>query len=148
MSYTVVQGRRTHIAPVANGMSIEDKDHLARAGFTPRSAVRRMFLDSCRVWTAVMDGRPVAMWGIRGPMMADSGEAWLVLTGGLRRRPFAVVKEAMRGLAKMLEIKREITSSMICFDKRACRFAEALGFTIVSQGETYGMPIFRGVLRR
>jgi len=149
MAVEIVDARETHVGPVANNLSAETLETFRKIGIRPRAGLRRLMDDSAYCRAALVDGRPIALWGVMGSDIASSGEAWFSLTEHGRRQRKAIVRHAREELRAMLATKSELFSSILCSDARAKRFAEFLGFECVDQDVTPGgIPFFRGILRR
>ena len=148
MNYTLTPAAVEHILPMSNVLDHEEARALEAAGRPPLYAITTMFHASEERWTALIDGKPIAMWGVTGGALETTGEAWLVVAKSIRGHKFAIVRQAMRSLARMFETKIVITSSMFCGDVRASKFAKALGFKIEREDNINGLPVFRAVLRR
>lgn len=148
MKYLVEPAVIEHIQPMALALDDEEKRALEDAGRPPLYAITNMFHGSEERWTALIDGKPVAMWGVTGSRLETTGEVWLVVAQSIRGQKFAIVRQAMRSLARMFESKAVLTSSTFCGDVRASKFAKALGFKIEREDNINGLPIFRAVMRR
>jgi hypothetical protein len=149
LKYVLTPAAVEHILPMSNVLDHEEARALEAAGRPPLYAITTMFHASEERWTALIDGEPIAMWGVTGGALETTGEAWLVVAKSIRGHKFAIVRQAMRSLARMFETKIVITSSIYCSDKRAFRFARALGFKVVEQITVdESTPLFRAVLRR
>lgn len=107
-------------------------------GFNPREGLRRAFVASHHVRTALIDGRPIAMWGLYGPLLAWETYVWLVLAEEAADIPFTVVREARRALAAAASMYDEVIAGVALDDTKAVRFARFLGFTQDSEPEPYG----------
>lgn len=75
-----------------------------------------------------MDGKPIAMWGVKNTMLGNTGVVWLVLSEAVTHMPVAVVKEARAELAAVMERLDEIAITVLPDDEAAIRFAVYLGF--------------------
>lgn len=126
--YSVVQASIGHIKPMAAQMRTAACVTLQGFGFRPREALRRAYVSSRYCRTAVIDGRPVAMWGITGPLLSDGAYVWLVLSDRIASMPVAVVREARAELARFMTNYRELAITVLPDDEAAIRFALYLGF--------------------
>jgi len=59
----VVPARITHVGPIASRIRAIDRLECEAMGHSPKHALRQGFLLSDRCWTALVDGRPEAMFG-------------------------------------------------------------------------------------
>lgn len=97
-------------------------------GFDPRRALHRAMRSSFYCRTALMDGKPVAMWGIKGNLMCDVAFVWLVLSDDIANIPGAITREARRELRAIMANYRELATTVLPDDAAAVRFAVYLGF--------------------
>lgn len=59
----VVPARVTHVGPIASRIRDIDRVECEAMGHSPKHALRQGFMLSDRCWTALVDGRPEAMFG-------------------------------------------------------------------------------------
>lgn len=108
-----------------------EREDIERAtGVAPRRFIRRLLYKSCYARTGMIDGVPVAMWGLLGTILSQSGEAWLSITPEGRHRPFIIAAVARAEAALLLTMKNELRSIVLIGDTRAERFLRFLGFEI------------------
>lgn len=128
-SYTVVPGSVRHIRPMAASMRHAAAMALDGYGFNPREALRRAYVASHHCRTAMIDGKPVAMWGAAGALLSDGAYVWLVLSDAVRSIPRAIVREARADLAEVMERYPRISATVLPDDEDSVRFARFLGFS-------------------
>lgn len=126
--YQVVPASIRHVRPMARQIRAAAAITLQGFGFHPREALRRAFVASHYCRTALMDGKPIAMWGVKGTMLDEIAFVWLVLSDGVTHMPVSVVKEAQRELAKIMRTVDEVAITVLPDDEAAVRFAVYLGF--------------------
>jgi hypothetical protein len=128
VTHQIVKASPRHIRPLAKRMRSAACMTLQGFGFDPRRALHRVFVASGWARCALIDGRPVAMWGVAGPLLGESAYVWLVISDdvtGLSRR---IVEEARRELAEIAEGYEELATTVLPTDDAALRFAVFLGF--------------------
>src|SRR5688572_12733619 len=77
----IVPARLTHVGPIANRMREIDQLECAIFEHTPREALRNGLIASTVAWTALIDGRPEAMFGASTISLLDgTGRPWLLMT--------------------------------------------------------------------
>jgi hypothetical protein len=128
VNYEIVPSSIRHIRPMAKSMRREAAMALDGYGFNPRIGLRRAFLSSFRCRTALVDGKPVAMWGVAGTLLSDSAQVWLVLSPEAAKMPRAVVREARGALEAIRLDYRDLWTTILPNDPASVRFALALGF--------------------
>lgn len=129
MKYEVVKSSVRHVKPIVARMRTGSCIAMQRFGFDPRRAVRHAFMGSFYSRTALVNGRPVAMWGAYGALLSDFAEPWLALTMDVMSMPIAIVREARKELAVMMRDRPQLITAMIPDDDAAIRFALYLGFS-------------------
>jgi hypothetical protein len=130
MTLEIVEGRALHVGPVASAIDDLERGTFAAFQVKPRVALREMVRQSAYCRTGLLDGRPVAMWGVTGPAVASGGEVWLALSLAARQRRFLIVRTALREVRAMMAFKHELVSCLFCREARAFRFADFLGFEV------------------
>lgn len=130
-----------------------DYQETIRAGFSGGiDALTESVKMSDLIYIAIIDGEPVAMWGlVLGPMMSLTGAPWLLTGTGIERYKMTFLKTARRVIG---EFKDRCPGGLYAFidaeyDK-AIRWAEWMGFEIsppVAHPAT-GKPFVGAVIRR
>ena len=126
--YEVVKASIRHVRPMSAQLRAAACITLQGFSMEPRRALHRAFLASSSCRTALQDGKPIAMWGVKGTLLGDTAFVWLVLSEGVTRMPVSVVKEARAELAKVMETNDEVAITVLPDDEAAVRFAVYLGF--------------------
>lgn len=127
-SYSVVPASIRHVRPMSAQLRAAACITLQGFSLEPRRALHRAFIASSYCRTALKDGRPVAMWGVKGTMLGDIAFVWLVLSDEVTKMPVSVVREARAELAKVMETNSEVAITVLPDDEAAVRFAVYLGF--------------------
>lgn len=97
-------------------------------GQDPRRALHRVFLQSLYCRTALIDGKPVAMWGVVAGLMSETAYVWLVISDQIANIPLSITREAKAELSKIMERYEELATTVLPDDDAAIRFAVYLGF--------------------
>lgn len=136
--YSIVKASVRHVKPMALNMRPAGYFAMQHYGGDPRRAVFQAFRQSfyCRV--ALIDDKPVAMWGVAGTLLNDRAEVWLVLSHEIGNMPLAIVREARTELNKVTEDYSYLEATILPEDAASIRFAQFLGF---SAGEEDRIPI-------
>jgi len=126
--YEIVAGSVLHVKPLVRSMRPASYAATQAYGYEPRQALRRVMQQSHYCRTALIKGRPVAMWGASGPLLADRANVWLVISDDLRHMPIAIMREARRELALVASRYEELSATLLPGDATSVRFAIRLGF--------------------
>lgn len=89
----IVPAKLTHIGPIAVNMRKIDALECAIFNHTPKQALRLGLLASPIAWTALLDGRPIAMFGASTVSMLEGiGKPWMLMTNDATRYGTALVR--------------------------------------------------------
>ena len=78
--------------------------------------------------TGLVDGVPVAMWGLVGSALDTDGCAWAAITDPARRFPRAMLREGRAWVRRVLDTFHTVYAFVLADDTRALKFARFLGF--------------------
>lgn len=127
--YQIVPASTLHVGPLVGALGVQAEQLEAR-GIRPRRVIRGFLAASIDCETALVNGKPVAMWGFIASTLSAEANVWLCLSDDLRSRKLAILKEARRHLAKALDVFAVIRGSVQVGDARSIRFAQFLGFEV------------------
>lgn len=126
--YVIVPASILHVRPMAKKMRMAGAIALQAYGFNPREGLRRILTSSHYARTALIEGKPVAMWGLAGPLLSDTAYAWLVLAEEIRSLPRDILEVAKAELAEAARTCPTILATVLPDDEASLRFALHLGF--------------------
>lgn len=140
MTYQIVPTRMVHVAPMARAMREGAKDTICALGLNSRRVLHDAVVGShyCRV--AIKDGKPIAMWGLKGVMLSGYAFVWLALSAPAQAMPRRVIVEATHELARMGEQFEELATTVLPEDDAAIRLAAFLGFHDQHEKDGTTMP--------
>jgi GNAT superfamily N-acetyltransferase len=107
-----------------------EREEMALLGVKPRHALARMYRESHTARAVTLDGVPVAAFGLRGALVGTEADAWMVTTAEVDRLPVAFFKTARAELARMLEGRSRLTSTIWGRQDAAVRAMAMLGFEV------------------
>ena len=136
-SYAIVPTSPLHIKPMAARMRVAGALAVQPFGIAPRAGLHRIFIASSYCRTAVVDRKPIAMWGVAAPLIGDTAIVWLVLAQETGLLPYAIVREARAELQRVAEVYPQIRMTVLPDDEASVRFAFHLGFR-PTDGEHWG----------
>jgi len=100
-------------------------------GHSPKQALREGLVASSLCFTALLDGRPEAMFGlVVKSALAGEGTPWMLGTDAVYHHPRTMLRWAPRFLAVMLDSTPALSNLVAVDNVRAIRFLRRLGFTI------------------
>jgi hypothetical protein len=89
----IVPARPTHIGPIATRMRDIDRLECRVFGHTPKEAIRYGLMSATMAWTAVIDGRPEAIFGVSTiSLLEGSGRPWMLMTDEAVKHAVALVR--------------------------------------------------------
>lgn len=138
----IVPTSSLHVGPLVRQLA--DAAKFAAQGGRPRAVLRQSIRESVECWTALKDGVPIAMVGVRAAPLATEGEIWFCVTDAARRHRHWLVRETMAFLAHCFDTLHVLTGVVVCSDERAVRFAQFLGFE-VAEAEPFGDGMIRRI---
>jgi hypothetical protein len=133
--FEVIEAKRRHCGAMARRLRSEQAEATARLGVHTHRQLVQVFENSSwrRAW--LIDGRLAGLGGVEGPILSATGIIWLAFTADACRYPVAMVKESRRQLQEIMQMKRQIVTTLFAGDSASHRFAIHLNF------ETFGDPI-------
>lgn len=111
-------------------MRKKDVNECLAMGTSPGRAMRVSVDGSFYAKSAWLGGRIVAMWGAGGPLLSDTGCAWLVTGNGVEKIPLTFIKICMYEMTKMHQYKTTLCNFVHADYTEAVRFFKILGFSI------------------
>jgi hypothetical protein len=89
----IVPARPTHIGPIATRMRDMDRLECMIFGHTPKSAIRNGLLGASMAWTALIDGRAEAIFGVSTTSLLEgSGRPWMLMTDEAVKHAVSLVR--------------------------------------------------------
>lgn len=143
----IVTARPTHVGPIANRMREIDRLECSAAGHSPKDALRLGLMTSSIVWTALIDGRPEAMFGaVPISEINGRGAAWLLMTDAAARQRRALVRLGYVYTAAMHQHYRVLENNVHARNDVAIRWLSRLGYAVGPVDVINGQPM-RGFIR-
>lgn len=140
----VVPARVTHIGPVASRIRDIDRLECEAMGHSPKHALRQGFMLSDRCWTALVDGRPEAMFGSVTISAIDRrATVWFLGTDEVYRHGRALVGWGPRLIAQAVDSSWWAGNLVSSANGKAIRLLRAWGFTVEPEEQMVGGVAFR-----
>jgi hypothetical protein len=135
--YELVPATPLHVGPLVSRLGYQ-ADQVHSLGGKPRQWLRCLMDQSCECWAVLIEGRPVAMWGLVGNRLATEARVWLSIADEVRVLKFPLVRECRRQVMRALEGRAALVGTVIAGDQRAIRFARCLGFEVDQDTVVWG----------
>jgi len=112
-------------------MRADDVTECAAMGHAPKQALRDGLIASTLSFTALVDGRPEAMFGlVVTSALNGEGTPWMLGTDAIYDHPRAMLRWGPRFVAAMLDSTPALSNLVVVDNVRATRFLRRLGFSI------------------
>lgn len=128
---TLVPAQHKHIGRIARLMREIDQEECRAMGREPKQALRFAISASSKVWTALVDGRPEAMFGV----VVDSaltGDAtpWFLGTDEVYRHGRALLMWGPGIIARLCDSRLTLRNLVSARNSRAIRLLRHWGFIV------------------
>lgn len=135
----IVDATNDHAVDMAVNMRKADVDEVwASAMISPLSALIHSLESDGKSWTALLDGKPIAMFGVGyGSDLGRTGFPWMLGTDEIANHPIHVLRNNRRYLPKMKEGRRVLVNFVDSRNTTAIRWLKWLGFKI-EEAKPYG----------
>ena len=130
IDYIVLPAEISDIYAVARHLRDGDRLEVTSLGLDPATALRKSFKHAVWRRVAVINGEIAAVFGMGGNMLSNVGYPWLLTTPAVEKLPVSFVKEGRKQAMEMLSMRRRLEGHVAADYRQACRFLEALGFTL------------------
>lgn len=135
----IVPASPAHIGRIASRMRADDRAECAAFGLSPREALRRGLAESTLAWTAKVDGRPEAMFGlVVVSAIEGSGRPWLLGTEAVFAHGRALIGRGPALIAAMLDSTPHLENLVSASNPRAIALLRRWGFTIEEDRQMIG----------
>lgn len=131
MAVEVVPARLTHVGPIASRMREIDRIECLAMGHSPKQALRNGFTLSELALTALVDGRPEAMFGIVVTSALDrKAVPWMLGTDEVYRHGRELIKWGPHIIASLVDSSRVLSNLVSAQNSQAIRLLKRWGFTV------------------
>lgn len=138
-SVEVVTARATHIGPIATRMRDIDRAECEAMCHSPKQALRNGFLLSDRCWTALVDGRPEAMFGAVTVSALDRRKTvWFLGTDEVYRHGRLLLSWGPRLIRRAVPEGWTGSNLVSAENDKAIRLLRAWGFFVSSEVHVCG----------
>lgn len=143
MAVSVVPASPAHVGLIALRMREQDRIEVGAGGRTPKQALRFGIMGG-ETWTALVDGRPEAMFGIVDSN-ALTGEAvpWMLGTDVIYQHGRELLRGGPIVLARWFDSRHRLRNIVSASNVRAIRLLERWGFTVERDEQMIGGVAFR-----
>ncbi|KQM18379.1 hypothetical protein [Novosphingobium sp. Leaf2] len=130
----IVPAEWRHINTVANRLRDIDRRECEAMGRSGKDALRHGVVTSDKAWTALVDGRPEAVFGVVVESLIDRvGTPWFLGTDEVYRHGKALLMWGPGILARMGDSSLRLCNLVSADNRRAIRLLERWGFTVAKE---------------
>ena len=141
---TILPAGPTHIGPIASRMRAADPVECAAMGHGQKQALRAGLAASSLAWTALVDGRAEAMFGlVVTSALGGEGRPWMLGSEAIYAHPRAMLRHGPPFLAAMFAATPRLSNLVAADNVRAIRLLRRWGFTLDMETQMIGTIAFR-----
>lgn len=138
----IVPAKLTHVGPIAAEMREIDRLECQIFGHSAKWALRLGLLSSAIAWTALIDGRPEAMFGASTISLLDSiGRPWLLMTDNAEKHHKSLVRFGRIYTEAIHRHYRQLENWVHVDNAAAIRWLSRLGFAVGGVDVIRGHPM-------
>ena len=138
----IVPASPAHVGTIANRMRTIDALECQIAGRSPKQALRSGLRSSIVSWTAKIDGRPEAMFGVHtSDFLGGEGHIWLLGTDVLSSHGKSLVRLGRIYTKALFEHYTLLHNRVHADNDKAIRWLARLGFVIGPVDVIAGQPM-------
>lgn len=131
--------RLVHVGPIAVRMREADRRECVAMGRNPRQALREGLQSSTICFTALVDARPEAMFGlVVYSALGGAGIPWMLGTDAIYDHPRQMLATGPRLLSLMLDSTPSLENVVAVENERAIRMLRRWGFSIGENLQVFG----------
>jgi hypothetical protein len=139
----IVAGSPAHVGRIATRMREADIVECRALGHSPKQALREGLIASSLCLTALLGGRPEAMFGlVVTSALAGEGTPWMLGTEAIYDHPRAMLRWGPRFLAAMLDSTPALSNLVAMGNLRAIGMLGRWGFDISREPVVIGDVAF------
>ena len=137
--------RTKHVGSVARRMRAIDARECAAFGHTPKAALRESILNSDKAWTAFVDERPEAIFGVVvNSALTGEGAPWFLGTDVVWQHARALLGMGPALIARLHDSSERLAGYVSCENAAAIRMLKKWGFTVEDDRRRIGGVPFYG----
>lgn len=137
--------RTKHVGSVARRMRGIDARECAAFGHTPKAALREAILNSAVAWTAFVDDRPEAIFGVVvNSALTGAGAPWFLGTDVVWRHARALLTMGPAIISRLHDSSERLSGYVSCENAAAIRMLRRWGFDLDDDRlRIGGVPFYR-----
>ena len=127
----IVPAEFKHINRIARRIRVHDREECEAMGRTPKQALRLALLSSEKAWTALLDDKPEAMFGVVvESVLTGEGTPWFLGTNEVYRHGRELLMWGPGLVERMCDSCPRLSNLVSSRNRRAIRLLGRWGFTV------------------
>lgn len=127
----VVPAEHAHINTIANRLREIDREECTAMGRSGKQALRLGLATSAKAWTALVDGRPEAMFGVVVEDLINGvGTPWFLGTNEVYRHGRELLMWGPGFISRLGDSRLTLRNLVSARNRQAIRLLERWGFTV------------------
>lgn len=140
----IVPARHVHVGRIANNMRDIDRRECEAMGRTSKQALRAGIARSIRCWTALVDGRPEAMFGVVvESALGGVAVPWFLGTDEVYRHGRELLMWGPGIIERLHDSRMTLRNLVSSENRRAIRLLEKWGFEVSADEQEIRGIMFR-----
>ena len=128
---TLVPAKSRHIGRIARRMRVADREECEALGRSPKQALRGALFTSSKAWTALVNGKPEAMFGVVVQSVLDNSAApWFLGTEEVYRHGREMLMWGPGMISRLCDSRYRLSNLVSARNSRAIRLLKRWGFTV------------------
>lgn len=144
----IVPARFVHINRIANNLREIDRRECEAFGRTPKQSLRLGLASSVNAWTALVDDRPEAMFGVViESLLGGIATPWFLGTDEVYRHGRELLMWGPGMVARMSDSRTRLRNLVSSENGQAIRLLRRWGFEIADEEQEIGGIMFRAFVK-
>lgn len=139
----IVTASADHIEGMIETMRAHDQFEFDTLGTDPGHMIARTLEKSARSWTALLDGKPVCMWGVNEESLMGGGHLWLITTRAVDEYPLDFLRISFKTVREIAAEFKFLYSYVESDYSLSHRWMKWLGFRPVSFSDLGSIKLHR-----
>lgn len=133
----LVPAQFKHVNSIANRLRVFDREECEAMGRTAKQSLRLGLLTSDRAWTALVDGRPEAMFGVvTASVLTGEATPWFLGTNEVYRHGRELLMHGPAMIARLCDSRARLSNLVSARNRPAIRLLRRWGFTVGEEAVT------------
>ncbi len=129
MDIKIISSIPEHIKDLLEELKGLNEDDAYRFGADHEEVLLRAYNRSLYIKTALVNGKVIAVWGVLGSYLGETGRPWSIMSPNTEKYPFKVRSFYSHELDKMLQLFPVLIDMVDVRHTKVLRMLKLMGFT-------------------